>query len=102
SDFQQVLIYLFALPLVARSMPRLLEGEVVYGNGDGVTVQAHEITQAWIDRLGELMGRIIAFRPPKPVPSVRECGFCDVPASLCPARVEGEDPKGMVGTTSAF
>lgn len=102
SDYQQVLIYMFALPRIAGHYPRNLHGEVVYRPevAPRHVVQPTELTPEWIASLAALVRRLASRERPVPRPSARECAFCKVPASLCPQRVD--EPAVMAGTTEEF
>lgn len=101
TDYQQVLIYLFALPRIAKRDPALLLGEVAYRGAEPatVTVQPQEVDPVWIGRLSDVVRKVAGVRPDA-VPSARECGFCKVPDALCPARVEA--PPELYGQGDEF
>jgi hypothetical protein len=88
ADVQQVLLYMFALPLGTRLQEGMrLSGEVQYRDGS-VHVRPDDFTPELRKRITDAMLRVSAEAQPLAVPSVRECAFCDVGASDCQARME--------------
>ena len=74
----------------ARGCGRIL-GEVRY---DPEQADAVHLPHAAADGMAELVRRymrvFLSPEPPVPVPSFRECRYCDLSKHLCPDRVEGE------------
>jgi len=102
SDVWQVLLYLFALPLVGHAALAMGEyqlfGELRYRGG--VTgIGPGDFTPAIRERIVTLITRLGESSPPPKVPSFAECSWCAIPKSECPERVE-VDPA--VVETSAF
>lgn len=88
SDIQQVLLYMFALPL---SMPAVqgkrLAGELQYRDGP-LTIRPDEFTPELRARIVDTIKRLAACEPPPRVPSTRECAWCDIGPADCPDRLE--------------
>jgi hypothetical protein len=103
ADFFQVLVYLFALPLVwAQHYPERFTagplrwcGEVAYRTHRR-TIAAEECSRDQVARITTLVRTLGADTPPPRVPSARECGFCDVSKHDCPARVDTEAEPVLV------
>lgn len=99
SDYQQVLIYMFALPVVRPELKnRRIAGALVYR--DRTTEIAPEelnaeTRTAILARIREAGGPT----PPRRVPSASECRFCDVTAVDCPDRIEPEKIDKATATT---
>jgi PD-(D/E)XK nuclease superfamily len=108
SDFQQVLVYMLAIPLRAQKEPappsfaaalhKRLAGELVYRERR-VAIQPEEFTPALRGRILEMIGRVGSNTPLDRVPSEHECRFCDISAADCPQRI---DAPQTVATTEAF
>ena len=102
SDWWQVLIYLFALPLVRHDLvPRgmKLDGLVCYKRNkeDLEPMVLTAPRRADIVRMLGVMGQE---REPKKTPSSRECRYCNIGPADCDARVDAE--PGKVGATHEF
>ena len=93
----QLMIYMYAIP---RALPEYrnasIAGEIVYPSRVQ-RVPRGGVDQGFVQRLGSLIRRVAADKPPGRVPSVPERRFCDITAADCPERVEpNEDaPEGM-------
>jgi hypothetical protein len=92
SDWWQILVYLFALPLV-QAVPARLRGEVVYKT-HAIDVSHEELSGERRDQIVALL-RTIAGTPPEKAPSARECGFCDISDADCADRVTAAAPAVM-------
>jgi hypothetical protein len=92
ADVQQVILYVYALPLYhpAITTNHRVSGEVRYRDG-ALTIAPEHITAALRTRITDLLKRLGDETPPPRVPSARECGFCCVPRALCPDRIETPD-----------
>lgn len=98
ADFYQVLIYLFALPLVwAKQQPTLFaagplrwRGEVCYRD-HRLPIEPEELTRDQVARLTALVRQCGASERPAKVPSARECRCCDLGRNDCAERVEAVD-----------
>ena len=92
SDVWQVMLYLFALPLVGhRAVPAgsVLRGEVQY-RVRSIPIAPTDFTLAMRDRLIATLNRIGQPDPPAKTPSFRECALCSIPKSECAERVDTE------------
>lgn len=93
-DTLQIRLYMYLLGKwsthPARRCRRIL-GEIRYQAGSEATVQ---LPHAAADGIAELVKRymntFISSAPPKPVPSYRECRFCDLGKAFCPDRIGDE------------
>ena len=84
----QVMIYQYALPLALPQYRNVrIGGEVIYPTHT-VRVPRGALPGHFIEELGALIRRLATDAPPKRVPSVQECGFCEVTAEDCPERVD--------------
>lgn len=96
SDVVQVLLYLFALPLVLTQLrSQRLAGEVVYVDGT-VPVTMDLLTADVRARILAVIDTVAGETSPPKVPAFRECSFCDLAA--CQERIK-VDPA-MVETTA--
>jgi hypothetical protein len=102
SDYQQVLLYLFFLPRIAKMAPANLLGEVIYRPdvSNPVCIQPTEVTAEWIARMSVAVRKVAGGVRPETVPSARECHFCKVPDALCPDRAEA--PPELYGQGEEF
>ena len=83
----QVKIYQYALPLVlAEYRGKRIGGEVQYPDHT-VRVPRGALDDGFIEDLVSLIRRVASDTPPRRVPSVAECQFCDITAADCPARM---------------
>ena len=80
SDVAQVMIYIYALPLVPGS-PRegkSLDGCLVYRDGTEKYIPASAIDTDFRERLHDLIRRVVSDDPARRVPSPAECNWCDL------------------------
>jgi PD-(D/E)XK nuclease superfamily protein len=98
SDVQQVLLYLYALPLYhhAITVNHRVSGEVRYKDG-AIDIAPERITPGLRARITDTLKRLGDPTPPAKVPSARECAFCCIPKDLCPERID--TPDVVVETT---
>jgi PD-(D/E)XK nuclease superfamily protein len=108
ADFQQVLVYMLALPLLAGAknpspMARAVAGKTIRGavqyRDFRTEIQPEEFTAERRQRIIDTITRVGAGPRPTPLPSAAECRYCDIPGSDCSARIEADD---MVATVEAF
>jgi PD-(D/E)XK nuclease superfamily protein len=108
ADFQQVLVYMFALPLLAAAarpspMAQATVGKTIRGAVQYKTfrqeIQPEAFTAERRDRILETIIRIGAGPRPTALPSARECRYCDIPTSDCAARLDVDD---MVAEVEVF
>ena len=89
-DAAQVLIYMFAIPL---AFPRFrhteFRGEIAYRD-HRVPVPSTAMDDAFKTGLVEIIRRVGAETPARKVPSVAECGFCDITSEDCPERIAAD------------
>lgn len=92
SDFWQVVLYLDTVPALVPE-PIVWRGEVCYRD-HSVTIEPEQVN-ARRQQIYTLMRTLGSVTRPRKVPSVRECGFCDVSKGDCPERMEAEEPLVM-------
>jgi hypothetical protein len=108
ADFQQVLVYMLALPLLAAAprpspMVQAIVGKTIRGALQYKTfrqeIQPEAFTAERRARILDTIVRIGAGPRPTAIPSAAECRFCDISASDCAARIEADD---MVASVEVF
>lgn len=89
SDVAQVMIYMYALPLVRGSSwaGRSLDGRLVYKDGTEKYIPASAIDDDFREGLHDLIRRVVSVRPARRVPSSSECNWCDLTDLDCSERV---------------
>ncbi len=97
SDHVQVMLYMYA---VSKAFPEkykdvVLEGRVVYGERE-VSVPSSAVDGKFVERFSELIRRLASNVPSRRVPSYGECGFCKIPVSECPDRVDKDSSSAAV------
>lgn len=96
SDIQQVLLYMFALPLASdRFKDKRLSGEVQYRDGS-IPIQPEQFTDELRARIIQTITKVGASTVPTTTPSARECAFCDVGKADCPSRIETTPAEAVV------
>ena len=90
SHIAQVQLYMYLLPKaqIERWRGVKFEGVVVYADGSERRISANSVDDAFVSRLAEFMRKMISDMPPRRVPSLPECGWCELTRGDCPARVE--------------
>ena len=83
-----------AYELVKEARGRAFDGLIVYQDHPAVEVPATTIDKTFVDSLGLLIRRLSDPLPAHKVPSLRECGFCDIPLAECPDRQAAEIIEG--------
>ena len=93
SNVAQVMIYMYALPLVPVSplSGHSPQGRLIYRDGKEKDIPSTAIGDDFKQGLFSLLRRIAADKPPIRVPSVGECRWCDLTTTDCPERIEKED-----------
>jgi hypothetical protein len=108
ADFQQVLVYMFALPLLAAAprpspMTEAVRGKTIRGAVQYRTFRQEIQAEAFtVDRRARILDTIIrigAGPRPSATPSAAECRYCDIPKSDCAARLDVDD---MVAEVEVF
>ena len=97
SDHVQVMLYMYAVPKAFpdRYKDVAFEGRVVYGERE-VPVPSSAVDSKFIERFAELIRKLASNKPARRVPSHGECGFCRIPVSECPERVDNDTPAAEV------
>ena len=90
SHTAQVQLYMYLIPRAQNSRWRgtTFEGAVVYPDDREVPVPADSVDEAFIGRLTEFIRKMTSPLPARRVPSLAECGWCDIARPDCPDRVE--------------
>src|SRR5262245_28276230 len=95
ADVQQVLIYLFALPLVRPALRGTrLVGELQYKTRR-IEIQPEEFTPALRQRIVDTIKQACDRARPSATPSAAECRWCDIPGSACPDRMDQAEPAAV-------
>ena len=92
SDVAQVMIYMYALPLVADSpwAGKSPDGRVVYKDGTETHIPSTAIDNDFREGLHDLIRRVVSDEPARRVPSPPECNWCDLTDLDCPERLDSE------------
>lgn len=100
SHAAQVMIYQYAIPksLVLHHGVRF-DGLVVYPDHE-VEVPADAVDADFVSQMAGLIGRLASETPARKVPSLQECGYCDITRTDCPDRMSDEPRVG--GVTQDF
>lgn len=99
SHIQQVLLYMFAWPLVRPQFKDYrIAGEVEYRDG-AIPISPEQFSPELRARIVDTMTKLGSSIVPPTVPSARECAFCPVSKVDCPARI---DAAVEAVTTEAF
>ena len=90
SHIVQVQLYMYLLPKseIKRWRGATFEGAVVYADGSERHIAADSVDEAFVARLGEFMRKMTSDMPPRRVPSLVECGWCELTSADCPDRIE--------------
>ena len=88
SDAVQVMIYLYALARDPRCRDMPLDGRLVYGDGEEVSIPASSLDERFIDGLHDLLKRVTGSELAERVPSGRECAWCPLTFEDCPERID--------------
>ena len=90
SHIVQVQLYMYLLPKsgIQRWRDKKFEGVVVYADGSERRISADSVDDAFVSRVAEFMRKMTSDMPPRRVPSLAECGFCELTPADCPDRVE--------------
>ena len=84
-------MYLLPKSQLKRWSGKTFEGVVVYADGSEKRISADSVDDAFISRVAEFMRKMTSDMPPRRVPSLAECRFCELTSADCPDRVEPED-----------
>jgi hypothetical protein len=88
SDQQQVLIYMWALPLYfPRYKAVAMTGRVQYRD-DKMDLGPDTVDAQFITKLRHIMERVTGSSAPARTPSLQECRFCNLTQKDCPDRME--------------
>ena len=90
SHIVQVQLYMYLLPKaqIERWRDKKFEGVVMYADGSEKRISADSVDDAFVARLAEFMRKMTSHMPPRRVPSLAECGWCELTSADCPDRVE--------------
>ena len=92
SHVVQVQLYMYLLPIaqIERWSGKKFEGVVVYADGSERRISADSVDDAFVSRLAEFMRKMISDMPPRRVPSLAECGWCELTGADCPDRMDSD------------
>ena len=90
SHIVQVQLYMYLLPKaqIERWRGVKFEGVVVYADGSERRISAESVDDAFVSRLAKFMRKMTSDMPPRRVPSLAECGWCELTSADCPDRME--------------
>ena len=90
SHVAQVQLYMYLLPKsqLKRWKDKRFEGAVVYADGNEKHIPADSMDDAFVSRLAGFMRKMTSDMPPRRVPSLAECGWCELTSADCPDRME--------------
>ncbi len=90
SHVVQVQLYMYLLPKAQGDRWRgvKFEGVVVYADGSEKRVPTDSVDVAFVSRLTEFIRKMTSDMPPRRVPSLAECRFCELTSADCPDRVD--------------
>ena len=93
SHIVQVQLYMYLLPKaqIERWSGKKFEGVVVYADGSERRIPADSVDDAFVSRLAEFMRKMTSDMPPRRVPSMVECGWCELTSADCPDRMEPDE-----------
>ena len=103
SDVAQVMIYMYALPLIPSSPLRehSPQGRLIYRDGKEKAIPASAIDDDFRQGLFSLIKRVVSDAPPIRVPSAGECGWCDLTSRNCLERIEADTVEETPSAHSA-
>ena len=85
----QVMLYMAWLPLAdGRYQGIRLQGQVYYGEDNGIDIPATEIDHRFKEITAGLITRLTSKTPARKAPSPSECRFCPISSQYCPDRRE--------------
>ena len=92
SHIAQVQLYMYLLPKaqIERWRGVKFEGALVYPGGREVAVEADSVDDAFVSRVTEFIRKMTSDMPPRRVPSLSECNWCEITSADCPARVDSD------------
>ena len=93
SHIVQVQLYMYLLPKaqIERWRDKKFEGVVMYADGSEKRISADSVDDAFVARLAEFMRKMTSDMPPRRVPSLAECGWCELTSADCPDRMEPDE-----------
>ena len=93
SHIVQVQLYMYLLPKaqIERWRGVKFAGVVVYADGSERRISADSVDDAFVSRLTEFMRKMTSDMPPRRVPSMTECGWCELTSADCPDRMEPDE-----------
>ena len=97
SHVAQVQLYMYHLPKAQDGRWRgvKFEGAVVYADGSEKRISTDSVDDAFVSRLSEFMRKMISDKPPRRVPSMAECNWCELPPPTAPT-ANGGDTNSMI------
>ena len=93
SHIAQVQLYMYLLPKaqIERWRGSKFHGLVVYADGSERRISTDSVDDAFVSRVAEFMRKMTSHMPPRRVPSMTECGWCELTKADCPDRMEPDE-----------
>ena len=92
SHIVQVMLYQYMVPKALKQYRGgVFDGRVAYSDHE-IEIPASAVNERFVGHVTELVRRLAVGEPARRVPSLRECGFCDITLTDCPERVDGPGP----------
>ena len=96
----QLMIYMYAIPKAMKQYAGVsFKGKVIYEDHE-VVIPSDAVGSTFIDNLASLIRRIASNTPAKKVPSIIDCGFCNLTSADCPEKIQDIVPE--FGSTKDF
>ena len=92
SHVTQVQLYMYLVPRSNNERWRetTFDGGLVYSDGSEKPIPASSVDDAFVNRVGEFVRRMLSDTAARRVPSAPECRFCDIGGVDCSERIEWE------------
>ena len=96
SHIAQAQLYMYLLPKAPGGRWRgvKFKGVVVYADGSERHISSDSVDDAFVSRLAEFMRKMTSDMPPRRVPSLAGCGWCELTSADCPDRVSSAADRG--------
>ena len=88
SHIIQVQLYMYLLPRVRNEDWRWRDRKFEGADGSERRISADSVDDAFVSRLAEFMRKMTSHMPPRRVPSMAECNWCELTKADCPDRIE--------------
>ena len=90
SHTAQMQTYMYLVPRARESRWKgtVFEGVVVYRDGDRVKIPASSVNSEFVSKITAFVRKMTSPLPARKVPSLPECGWCDIGKADCDDRLE--------------